>query len=821
MSAASASSSHTEIRTLSHLDFDRMSDRDEPGAHPFSNYIALRANYAEHLSQPDGLPGWGADSAQLWCNLPPPVADNDEDDLDRLVNITAMNQASQDSALDSIENASPQSANPVQSPGARFAQSEAVAIGATRKQNHSCDRCRTSKRACDLPQNVVIYDQKPLVSCTTCNGRGVECTVAWLSNKKALQHTRKRPRTMSCAQEADTGVDSRTAPSAATEESTKTPLVDCQASAITREGELARKLLSHDTCLQQFSLYVDVIDMPLAECIAQASMPPRYPLGIAALGPLGDSNHMSAYFDQANRWVDSCWEGQTSSWALSSGGPHVFRAASVLDCLFQHNGTQTSRASASRDALITETYKWVTIATAAQFKIPNKRCSSPGQPKQWDSQSHPRDIALETWRRAKDLLFKNIAAAHSFRLALSLLLFGMISPPTVGENTAIDEEDASYALSEGVRRLKMLCIEARAYVLANFGGVERPPNTRAKPHLVEGLPPDVQENVLELIAAIEWLSTMANCIVVTSSRGKICPIPLNMYSTTDGSPHSAHDTIQSAESDTFSIALPHDHETDSLILSRTKEGKSSFVDLAYGESSEDMLLESARQSGSVAVLLWMSLAPFTLEVENLLNDRADYEALHRRFITAVRLVKLWRLSFGKLENRTASCIKQLTSDMRRLAGFCLNDGDLAVLVFCAITRRLETGLAEHPSSQEKDSLASVLQSTKSYCQKQRLISAQQVSTFATISQGITSPGFQGKGGLKAHIQDIAAHPYPKMVVQAQTFAVKAFTDEVHEMINILDLKGAAEMSAGLETCLGTLCGLRETLVTLPDLHCFT
>jgi hypothetical protein len=37
------------------------------------------------------------------------------------------------------------------------------------------------------------------------------------------------------------------------------------------------------------------------------------------------------------------------------------------------------------------------------------------------------------------------------------------------------------------------------------------------------------------------------------------------------------------------------------------------------------------------------------------------------------------------------------------------------------------------------------------------------------------------------------------------------------MINILDLKGAAEMSEGLETCLGALRGLQETLVTLPDL----
>ncbi|KAE8327935.1 hypothetical protein BDV39DRAFT_204338 [Aspergillus sergii] len=819
MSAAPASFFHTEIPMLTHLDCDEMSDRDDPGTHPLSNYIALRANYAEHVQPPDGLPEWGAISAQLWCNLPPPVADNGEDD--RLANITAMYRSSQDLLVDSSENNSPETAYLIQSPGARFSQSEASVTGQTRKQNHSCDRCRISKRACDLPQNVEIRNQKPIISCTTCNGRGIVCTVAWLSNKKALQHTRKRPRTMSCIEETDiTVVDSITAPAALTQELTATQLVDCQASTLAKEGELSRKLVSRDACIQHFNLYVDVIDMPLAHCIAHASMPSRYPLGLAALGPLGNSSHMSAYFDQVNKWVDGCWEAQTSSWAFSSGGPHVFRAASVLDCLFQHNGTQTGRAPVSRDALITETYRWVTIATAAQFKIPNNRRSSPAQPEQWDPKTHPRDIALETWRRAKKLLFKNIAVAHSFRLALCLLLFGMISVPTTGENTAIDREDALYAFCEGVRRLKTLSTEARACVLASSGGDKSFPNPRSKPPVVQGLPPDIQENVLELIAAIEWLSTMANCIVVASSRGKVCPIPLNMYSSTFGSPCSAYDMTQSPESDIFSVVLPHDCRTDHLIVSRTDEGRNTFVDLACGESTEDMLLQAVRRSGSVAVHLWISLASLTMDVENLLNGKADYEALHRRFITAVRLVKLWRLSFGKLENRTASCIKKLASETRRLAGFCLNDGDLAILVFCAIARRLETGLAGDPSSQEKDSLASVLQSSKSYRQKQRLISAQQVSTFAAVSQGSKSLGFQGNGGLKANIQDIAAHPYPIMVVQAQTLAAKAFADEVHEMINILDLKGAAEMSAGLETCLGALGGLQETLVTLPDLHHF-
>jgi hypothetical protein len=56
---------------------------------------------------------------------------------------------------------------------------------------------------------------------------------------------------------------------------------------------------------------------------------------------------------------------------------------------------------------------------------------------------------------------------------------------------------------------------------------------------------DIQEHVLELIAAIEWLDTMASCIVVASSRGKVYPTPRNMYSNNVRSLYSVHDMTQS------------------------------------------------------------------------------------------------------------------------------------------------------------------------------------------------------------------------------------------------------------------------------------
>ncbi|KAJ5820584.1 hypothetical protein N7474_006175 [Penicillium riverlandense] len=833
MSPASGSFLHPETQMLGYLDFNEMPNSDATEQDPFSNYIELLADQPEQVQEYHGMPKWDDVSAQLLHNLPSPLPEGADDELSGLFCVNIADQSSQNPPSRSTGRSSPQPPNSIQRAGVGVAPNKGVVTTTNpRKQNHSCDQCRNAKRACDLPQDVSINEQKPTSTCTTCSWRGVECTVAWLANRKSQQHTRKRPRTMSYIQSTDTVVNSCVA--TCPEERADTPPVDRGIFMLSREEDLARQLVGRDTLSQQFNFYVDVIDMPLSQCLLQGSMHPRYSLGIAALGPLGNSSHMSVYFDHANVSLRSCWETQKSSWASTPVAPHLFHAVSVLDSLFQYNGTQPGHASESRDASVTETYKWVTIATAAQFTVSNDRQGDTGLPEQWDSHSHSRDIATEAWRRAKQLLFKNISSVRSFRLALSLLLFGLIPAPNPGDQSSALEEDATFALCEGVRRIRMLCGQARACALAK-DAAETPRCPKAKFHSVQMLPKDVREMVLELIAAIEWLSIIFNSIAVVSSRGKICPLPLDICDAAVGSSHSAQDPTQDPVSDMSSVALLHDYEIDKSIASRAKEGECAFIALLCKDSSEDLVLQAVRQSDAAAIFLWICLASFTLDVENIIDGNTDYEAAHRRYKIGVRLVELWRLSFGALDSTTIFCIQQSRADIRQLAGFCSNDGDLAVLAFCAIAQRLETYLEGQPSIPQKESLASTLRSSRSYRKKQRLLAAQQVATFAKISQGIASPGFQGTAGLKAHIQDIAAHPvsvticrttefsadlrvfkYPKMVTQAYALAAKAFADEVHEMVVRLDMEGACEMTAGLDSCLQVLRGLQGTLVTLPD-----
>lgn len=753
MSAASSTFVQPESQMLSHLDFNEMPSSEAAEHDPFANYITLLTNQSEQNQGCHGASDWDDVSAQLLHHFTSPLAEGTDDELSGLFYATTANQSSHDSPSRSTGQSSPRPADSTQGADVGVTLSKDPTTKRNpRKQNHSCDQCRTAKRACSLKQNVSINGQKPTTSCTTCDIRGLECTVAWLANRKFQQQTRKRPRTTSYVQSTDTVV----VPCVATcsEGQADTPPVDRGAFVLSREDDLARQLLGCDTLSQKFNLYVDVIDMPISQCLLQGSMHPRYNLGIAALGPLSDSSHMSVYFDHANVWIRSCWEKQTSSWASTVVAPHLFHAISLLDSLFQYNGIQPGHSSTSRDASITETYKWVTIATVAQFAVSNHPTEDPSQQA---PHLHSRDIATNTWRRAKELLFKNISSVRSFRLALSLLLFGLIPAPNSGDESSAFEEDATFALCEGVRRVKMLCSQARACVSASVEeGTSRCP--KGKSHSVQILPKDVRENILELIAAIEWLSIMTNSVTVVSSGGKICPLPLEICDTAIESPQSAKETNQASSPDVSSVVLLHDYEIDNSIASRAKEGECALIPLLCKDSSENLVLQAARQSGAVEILLWICLASFTLDIENIMNGNPNYEAVRQRYTIAVRLVELWRLSFGTLDNKTAFCIERSTSDIRQMAGYCLNDGDLAILAFCATAQRLETYLEGQPSTPQTESLASTLRSSRSYRKKQRLLAAQQLAAFAKVSHGIASPGFQGKSGLKAHIQDIAAHP---------------------------------------------------------------
>lgn len=143
-----------------------------------------------------------------------------------------------------------------------------------RTQNHSCDPCRKGKKACDLQTNIVITDKKtPSISCSTCETRGIECTIKWLASRQSSQMTKQRAQTASRSGEPFSSLadDSVQLEGNASEDLLVTknpaPLPSC-------ETELVRQLTARKTCLHQFYLYVNMVECPwLSVCPQSVCLP--------------------------------------------------------------------------------------------------------------------------------------------------------------------------------------------------------------------------------------------------------------------------------------------------------------------------------------------------------------------------------------------------------------------------------------------------------------------------------------------------------------------------------------------------------------------
>lgn len=623
-----------------------------------------------------------------------------------------------------------------------------------RTQNRSCDPCRSGKKACDLQMSIVIDDKKPSTPCSTCNVRGVECTVAWLASRQSSQQIKKRAQSLNL---------------------TRTPvalpgggdgmfqvfdrdrqLLDTLGPESTNERDLVRQFTARQTCSQQFHLYIDVVEVPLAECLARGSMPPTFPQGIAALSPLSTNLQSAVYWNEARSWLQDCWEMKSIPWTPTTRAPHIFLAVGILDALFQAPTLSSSRPAptASRSAAINETYKWVALAAATQFVLSNDE----------DTNGRARDLASTTWHKAKQLLFSNMAAVGSFRLALSLMLFGAILPPASpgGDNTNV--EDARFAHCEGIRRLQELCFHARACI-------RRGPSTdtwahgiqvhsaRQSSHPAQLLPREARENVLELIGSIQWLVVMSNTVSIASSQGTICAMSPQMEDNKAGRLLFTRETIPDPGAPSSEKTGRYDQAIQESILTRPRAEPQPITALWRRDTEYEVVTSALRESAAVVVLLFHTLALLTVDSQTMPEDEDAYNLVHRHLSTLVKLGNVWRNGFGRFEKATSSQnIRQSGQLVRQFVFFCSNDGDLAILLFYKAMDRLERQLASHLPSLAKEKLWAAIQSTKPCRTEQRLTSAIQISFLASAARDLAKENHNSQDQLRDLVQDIAAHP---------------------------------------------------------------
>ncbi|KAB8228961.1 Zn(II)2Cys6 transcription factor domain-containing protein [Aspergillus alliaceus] len=677
-----------------------------------------------------------------------------------------------------------------------------------RRQNHACDPCRSSKKACDLPRGVCTSDDRATKPCSGCKMRGIDCTVSWLASRQLVRQTDRDCGKPNSVMENDAG----------DREGTDAAEIghDALASLSTLETDLSRSAMAGSICSQYFNLFIDISDSFLSQCLVQGSMPPPYKFGVAAYDTLSASAQLSACIERAERWVSTCWHGSLSRAALTaSPSPCIFRAVSVLDALL------SPTPGASRDASITEAYKWVAIATAAQLAIHKE--GEAGNVDGVGAQSQLRGVALVSWQKAKELVFRNIAATGSFRLALSLVFFGDIIPPN-SSTIEEDKEDRAFAFCEGIKRLRALCLQTRSDIEAQKEMGSTPRSTSfnttsgGKRYHIPNLPPEANQLILELVGALEWLVSLYNTIAIGTSYGKICPFPLEAeddeptISSGMESPASSH----IIDDDTLSplLAWRCPQEIENSIVARVQQGGSSFIEFWKNNVHEsEAVLYAGRLFVSLSILLWRSLARFTIGAAAVDTGNAKYSDIDRDYTAMIDLIELWRTHFGKVDLHTKLCLQQSDREVWRMSAFCSVDTDFAILLFYNVAQRLEKRLVQLPSIPAKERLSSSIRSTRARRSTQRLVSAIQIATISSTCQGSApAPLCQP---IPTYGRYMCAHPSPWAVIQLHTLAAQAFSDEINNPSTPPDAKHASEMTLGLNTCLRGLLGLRDNLFMAP------
>ena len=724
-----------------------------------------------------------------------------------------------------------------------------------RRQYRACDPCRVSKRRCDLSRNAKIRNGASINPCSLCDARDITCTVQWLVQKSVIQEHASADIIAAAAEES---LSSNIQPASAsphrfiTQKPQSCPL-------LTLQETLSRTAVAQMVCLQKFNLYVDISDTLLSHCLVAGSLPDHYKFGIAAYEELRKISIIAAHVVVVEQWLSSCWSGSETNDKGSlplAPGPCLFRVVGLLDSFFS-----SSNATSGRDAAITETFKWVAIATAAQLNIEEGGESSETERRK----DHNREFAAAARQRAKTMVFMNIAATRSFRLALALVLWGSISPTRecVSSNSTerrSQEDDAAFAVCEGVRRLRSLCKQARNIVCQKPEDLARQSQSRQyrTAQTTDGALPHT-ELLLELLGAVEWLAGIYNSVAIGLSSGRICPFTPQADSMSEmveinpacNSSHLESLDIEEAAGiylgNTAARSVISQPELEASILKRAAQIKDvPFIEQwcnASNEYERENVIHASRSCIAVAALIWRYLASFTLAAEAIGNNSEAvlYNKLHSHYTAMNGLIDLWRIIFGRLNDGVASHLQALPRKSWLVIASCVMDTETAILLFRQRVQKLVSYLGEKPfdsgNDEKRDYLRCVLDSTSSACARHGLLGAGQIAVISSTCVNGTPKSSSVSSSARWHCATysryMSAHPVsppyhqcivttiktgdqsPWLMVKAHALAVQAYSEEISASIQLSEAnaENVRELTVGLNTCLKGLQELQNIVIT--------
>ncbi|KAE8360915.1 hypothetical protein BDV27DRAFT_161237 [Aspergillus caelatus] len=193
---------------------------------------------------------------------------------------------------------------------------------------------------------------------------------------------------------------------------------------------------------------------------------------------------------------------------------------------------------------------------------------------------------------------------------------------------------------------------------------------------------ETHKNILEFIASFEWLADISQCTAIALFLDRTLTVAPSI------SDLEAYDTHP------IDIVQMVDGKGYNAIIARFK-AETQTVTVLWTQGSPEYIINSAiSESGSLVVLMFKSLARWTLATQNLCTIEADYVEIGQYLKTIMILVDIWRTRFGPIDRDAAMSLELATTYLRRNALFCAIDGDLAGLVFYELSCRLQSFLAD-------------------------------------------------------------------------------------------------------------------------------
>lgn len=359
-------------------------------------------------------------------------------------------------------------------------------------------------------------------------------------------------------------------------------------------------------------------------------------------------------------------------------------------------------------------------------------------------------------------------------MALSLMLFGTILPPVVAPEDSTYDEDAAFAHCEGIRRLQQLCFKARGCIRGDWSpdphvfrlgspGKNNSNNT----YSVQSLPSEAQENILELLGAMQWLTVICNSVVISLSQGRLWAMPPHMAGKSVGRLLLTREVNPSRSDSRNSSLGTYDQDIQDLILAQALTDGQPIVTLWRQDTANNVMSDALRKSASLVVLLYHTLGLLTVDARDV-GEGSDalYNGINQNMSTFLTLADAWRSSFGQFDRGLSSLNGGDFDDRaRQHVFFCSNDGDLAILLFYKLVGELESQLANVVSvpSPARERLRATIRSKRTYRKKQRLISAMQISILASEAQDQASQqqhveDSDDQRPPRSMAEDITAHP---------------------------------------------------------------